>query len=472
MSVVWRHRFRLLVGLVGALLLPVVAHLAIERMARMAPPPIDLPAGEVREARPGLSVFGSSHLRRRGEILELGLVGDPAQIGVAHARLARSQMIENEGILFQRFEETVPSWPLRTLVLDMAQFRYRALDAELGNARRFELAAMATAFQPDPFADWFPTYQRHVYLEALYDIALSFEHSPLVGCTTFALAGSDVAGGETLLARAFDFEVDEVFDRGKAVFLVREAGKLPFASVAWPGLVGVMSGMNVAGVALVVHGGRAGRTQSQGEPVLHGLRRALGVATTTDEVVEALSERDVLVSHIVVVADAHGATAVIERVPGVAPHVRRLASRAVVTNHFEGPAASDPKNQRVRATTSTLSRRARGDELVAALVAPITVRDAVALLRDRKGEGGVELELGDRRAIDALIATHGVVMNTSRRVLWVSEGPHLLGRFVKFDLSRLLDADYDPGSDDRLESIPADPLLTSGEYERWRAGRR
>ena len=31
----------------------------------------------------------------------------------------------------------------------------------------------------------FATFQRFVYLNALYDISLSFEGSPLIGCTTF-----------------------------------------------------------------------------------------------------------------------------------------------------------------------------------------------------------------------------------------------------------------------------------------------
>ena len=35
--------------------------------------------------------------------------------------------------------------------------------------------------------------------------------------------------------------IGDIFDRRKALFLVRETGKIPFASVAWPGLVGVVS---------------------------------------------------------------------------------------------------------------------------------------------------------------------------------------------------------------------------------------
>ena len=463
----WGRRLVVLLAL-GALALA-GAHGAIRWAGRMTPPPVELGSGEVQRVDARLQRLGPSYLRRRGALLEIGLSGDPVAVGAAHARLARAEREHIEGVMLERFRQQVSS-PLAGLVLlDLAQLRYRKLDAHLGNAQRFELAAEALAAQPDPYADVFPTYQRLVYLNALYDIGLSFEHSPLLGCTSFTFDATAASDGP-LLARAFDFEIDEIFDRSKAVFLVREAGHIPFASVAWPGLVGVVSGMNLAGVAAVAHGARAGRPQAQGEPMLNGLRRVLATTRTTDEAIAALSERDVMVSHIVIVMDATGRGAAVERVPRTAQHVRWLGPRAVVTNHFEGPAASDPKNQRVRAETSTRPRRERGEELLRGLAGPVSPADAVRLLRDRRGPGDTELPLGDRRAIDALIATHGVVMNTKSRVVWVSESPHLLGRFVAFDLERLLAPDYDPASDHAsLRALPADPLLTSGRYEQWRA---
>src|SRR5688572_18635168 len=133
-------------------------------------------------------------------------------------------------------------------------------------------------------------------------MALSFEESPLIGCTTFTFHGAALPEGGSLLARAFDFEVDEVFDRKKAVFFIRESGKIPFASVAWPGLAGVVSGMNLEGVAIVVHGARAGEPRAEGEPVVHALRRVLSNARSSAEAVALLAERPPMVSHIVVIA--------------------------------------------------------------------------------------------------------------------------------------------------------------------------
>jgi hypothetical protein len=171
-----------------------------------------------------------------------------------------------------------------------------------------------------------------------------------------------------------------------------------------------------------------------------------------------------MVSHIVVLLDEYGDAAVVERAPGHPGHVRRLSAKASVTNHFEGPLAQHPRNVRVKNETSTLQRRARADQLLSQLSAPATPARAVELLRDRAGKDGRALPLGDRNAIDALIATHAVVMDAERRQLWVSEGPHVLGRFVLFDLPSLLEA---PARGSEAPTvIGSDPLLHSREVQR------
>jgi hypothetical protein len=444
-------------ALAVVILLPFVAHFAIRFAARIEPEAVELPKGEVVQVGPKLKRFGDSYVLERDRLFEIGLAGTPEAIGYSHSRLLYETMRENEGILLGRFEEQIPSFLARTLLVDLAQLRYRGLERGMSPERRREISAGAYGFSPDPFASFLPTYQRFLYLNTLYDIALSFEHSPLVGCTTVAFHGETRPEGGALLARAFDMEIDPIFDHKKAVFLVREAGKIPFASVAWPGLVGVVSGMNAEGVAIVVHGGRAGEPRTRGEPVVHALRNVLANARDAREAARLLALGEPLVSHIVVVADAAGVVTVVERVPGQRATLRLLPARAAVTNHFDGPAARDPKNQRVIAETTSEVRRERAMELVKQADSPVSPTAALALLRDRSAPGGAPLALGDRRAIDAQIATHGVIFDTHEKTLWVSEAPHLLGRFVAFDLPRLLSpgAGADPTP---LPFLPADPL--------------
>src|SRR5262249_20964085 len=136
-------------------------------------------------------------------------------------------------------------------------------------------------------------------------------------------------------------------------------------------------------------------------------------------------------------------------------------------NHFEGPFADDPANRRVEAVTSTRTRRLRLDELLADLPPGAGVQAIVGVLRDRRGVGGAALPLGNRSTLDALIATHSAVMDATARVIWVSEGPHLAGRYLRFDVGKLLDPAFTPVATDPVDAIPADPILTDGSYDAW-----
>ncbi|NUP07949.1 MAG: hypothetical protein HOW73_18035 [Polyangiaceae bacterium] len=433
----------------------------------MSPPAIAAPPSGQVAVQGNVRRFGDAYALKRGNILEVRLSGTPEVIGHQHSKLLYDEMVGSESQLYTTFETLVPIAPLRWLILDVARVIHRGADEQMSKERLAEIASQARAFSPDPFERYFPTYQRLVYLNSLYDIALGFEHSPMMGCTSFVATGAATVDGHTLLARNFDFEAGSVFDEGKVVFLVHEEGKIPFASVAWPGLVGVLSGMNAKGLGVVVHGGRARDTRAEGEPVVHTARALLSEASTVEEALAMLQERKPMVSHILLLADATGASVAVERAPGEPPFARRPDGPVLpLTNHFEGPCASDPKNQRVRETTSTLPRRERLDELLAE-PKKIDPERAVTILRDKQGPGGAELPLGNRSALDAVIATHAVVMDTTDQVLWVSEGPHLMGRFVRFDLKKLLDPSYEPNADEPLVVLPPDPAQLDGRYEKW-----
>ncbi|APR87541.1 hypothetical protein A7982_12890 [Minicystis rosea] len=462
-----------LAALAVLLLGPALAHAVVGAATRISPPPITtiVSAPAISADDPDLRVLGPAYARHRGKILEVRLDGTPEEIGHQHGRLLYPEMRENEGTLYEQFQRFVPVLPARLLIMDVSRVQFRHVDRGMSLDRRREIAAEAEAFSPDPYEGILPTYHRFVFLHSLYDIALSFEHSPLLGCTSFALTDGAAADGHVILARNFDFEAGPVFDEKKAVFLMREEGRIPYASVAWPGLVGAVTGMNAEGVALVVHGGRAREPKAEGEPVVHTMRDVLGRARTTGEALAILEAKDPMVSHMVMLADPSGDVAIAERAPGAAMHVRRGRGKVPLTNHFEGPLASDPKNKAVEATTSTHARRDRLDELLANLPAGASVERAVGILRDHKGKGDVTLPLGDRRTIDALIATHSVVMDTTARALWVSEGPHLAGRYLRFDLAKLLDAGFTPKKDDPVQEIPADVIYRDGTYDAWmRAG--
>ena len=426
-------------SLILCILGSVAAHHYIAYRAKVSPPEVSLGAKSFTlSEHNGIRVAGPAYATRYGGIWLARLDGSPEAIGFQHAKLLYPEMVRVEARMLESFKKIVPLAPIRTLIKDLALLRYNKIEQSYDGLARRELAAQAVGFQPDPFSGFLPTYQRYLNLAALYDVSLSFEYSPLIGCTTFV--GKDQENQNGILARNFDFETDDIFDTEKVVFVVSQPQKKSFISVAWPGMVGVVSGMNEEGVSLVVHGARAGEPRTVGVPVLIGLRRALEAANNSEEAVAILSAQEVMVSHIIVVNDPSGDARVIERVPGQAAHIRKLAKRSVITNHLEGPSAADAKNLRVRHDSSTLARRARGDELVSSST-PSTALEFSRWLRDKRGLGGSPLERGDRNAIDADIATHGVVFETQARRVWVSSGPHLNGSFIEFDLNQLLHTD-------------------------------
>lgn len=442
---------RLAVFVAAAALFVALAHVLVVVATRIEPPAVALPEAPLERRADGVARVGESYAMRRGRIWQVGLAGAPEAIGAAHARLLRDDVVRVEGDVLGQFDAHVPRFA-QPLVLDVARLRFSAIGDRIAEARRRELGAEALALAPDPFAALLPTYERMIYLTAIYDVALSFEGAPLVGCSSLAVSGERAAGGHALLARNFDLEAGRLLDEDKAVFFVREAGRIAYASVAWPGFVGAVSGMNAAGLALVVHGARAGSIDASGEPLALTMRDVLGSARDVDAALRVFADRAPIVSHLVFLADASGELAIVERVPGSPPFARRARGAATLTNHLEGPSAADPKNERIRAATTTLARKARLDELMA--TRPVaSPADLAGALRDRAAAGGASLPAGDRRAIDAEIATHAVIFDATARVLWVNEGPHLGGRFLRFDVARALADGYSPESASPVEAL-------------------
>ena len=63
-----------------------------------------------------------------------------------------------------------------------------------------------------------------------------------------------------------------------------------------------------------------------------------------------------------------------------------------------------------------------------------------------------------RNALDAIIATHSVVVDATDWVIWVAKGPHELGEYIGFDLRRELG----DGSRPQPASLPEDPVYSVG----------
>lgn len=411
-------------------------------------------------SRGARSFLGENWASRERGIWEYHLAGEPVPLGYAHARLGTHILIETDDYMFGEMRRYVPSQVALFLIRLGVLYRYRTLLDHVSVPLRLEMTGLSVG-QPALHDDFLPEFHRIVFYHALHDITQTLEHSPLLGCTAFAAAGGATPSGHVIIGRNFDFEGPPIFDRDKAVLFFKPAGKLPFASVAWTGMIGAVTGLNAAGIYVSVNALRTSDKSASGVPVELLLREVLESAHTLDEAIELVQSRAVMVPDLYLIADGKsGESAVIERSP-TRMAVRRSRDIMAVANHailpeFQG----DRENERLKLYFTSGARMTRMEELLSRHRGRIDAETGLAILRDKRGVGDKKLGLGNRNALDALIATHSVVVDASELILWVSSGPHELGRYIAFDLRRELLGEDRPAPAD----LPADPTLDTPEY--------
>ncbi|TWT43822.1 hypothetical protein RAS1_02220 [Phycisphaerae bacterium RAS1] len=122
-------------------------------------------------------------------------------------------------------------------------------------------------------------------------------------CSSFSAWGSLSEGGQTITARNLDFPFTPTMRKAQLV-LVRRAddSKHAWATVTWPGLIGVYTGMNDAGVTMLMHDSN-GLPMSAGLPftprslVLREALEAASAATFIDDVRGVFEKRRVMVGN-------------------------------------------------------------------------------------------------------------------------------------------------------------------------------
>ena len=466
----WLRRVAVVVA--GALFCGVVGYLIFLRMTRVDPPRIDpavRAAAELPlEVRGPRAYVGESWLGRERGIWEAHLTGEPYALGWAQGRLGNRLFLEAEDYMFGEMARYVPSKIALWLIRAGVRLQYRHVGDLLPPERAEEIAGMARGVD-DLHSDFLPIYHRLVFYHALHDITQGLEHSPLLGCTAFAASGPASTNGHLIIGRNFDFEGPEIFDREKAILFYKPRGKIQFASVAWLGMSGVITGLNAEGIFVSINAARSDdKATGEGVPVEILVREIMEQAKSIDDVVAMVKKTPVMVPDFYLVGDGKtGESAVIERTPRRL-EVRR-SSRAdgtiVLANHALSPTfAADAENDRLKRYLTSGARMKRMDELVKHWRGQIDPKKALEILRDKKGAGGVDLGLGNRNALDAIIATHSVVVDATSLTIWVSTGPHLLGKYVGFDLKREL------GGEAQLPEppdLPDDPIAQTDEFRQF-----
>lgn len=413
--------------------------------------------------------LGKSWAARRDGLLVVYLKGSPLEMGYADGMLLRPQIHVLENEFLKMVRGYVPNeWVLDTLK-DYVIFRNRHLSDFVPLDYRTEIYG-AILGCPDVHPELGDYYNRVLNYHAAHDVSYMMIDNPLVsraGCTAFGAWGGATENGHLITGRNFDWEAAEVFSTNRIVVMCEPDDGIPFISLSWAGMAGVVSGMNRAGVSVTINGAPSGLPKNTATPVAIVARDVMQHAHNLTEAIAIVRQAHVFVSTLWLVGSrADGRFVVIEKTPA-ATNVREPTDDTIVcANHFKTPGLDDgARNRTYMQEATSISREARMTELLQKTHGGINPMRAVEMLRDRDLPGGVFPGNGHRSALNALIATHATVMDLTDGIFWAASPPNQLGKFVAFDVN-----DFEHELPDK--TLPEDPALASGEYARARQARQ
>jgi isopenicillin-N N-acyltransferase like protein len=416
------------------------------------------------ETRDGKVWLGKSWAGRRDGLLVIYLKGSPFEMGYAEGVLMQDQMHTLENGFLQMIRGYVPQHWLMEMLKYYVIYRNRYLSDYVPLNYRMEIYGTSLGC-PDIHPEEGPYYNRLLNYHAAHDVSYMMIDNPFIsasaGCTAFGAWGGATTNRHLITGRNFDWEAAEVFSRDRVVMMCEPDNGIPFISLSWAGMAGVVSGMNRAGISVTVNGAPSSLPKETATPVAIVAREIMEKAHNLDEALDILRNAKVFVSTLWLVGSrADGKFVVVEKTPATT-HVREPDGDSIVcANHFKTPGLKDdPRNTNYMAGATSVSREARLKELLQQARGTLDVPEAVEFLRDRDLPGGVFAGDGNRGTLNAFIATHATVMDLSDGIFWAASPPNQLGQFVAFDVS-------DFSRELPALTVPADAILASGEYER------
>jgi predicted choloylglycine hydrolase len=159
----------------------------------------------------------------------------------------------------------------------------------------------------------------------------------MTACSTVTLPASASPDGVARFARNLDFPSLNVADKGSVVIVFHPKGRNAFVAVTWPGLIGVLSGMNEHGLTLASMEITRARRTPAAMPYMLLYRTVLEQCRTVDEAIALLDTTPKQTANNLMLMDASGARAVVEITPDKIT-VRRADDQHALasTNHQRG----------------------------------------------------------------------------------------------------------------------------------------
>ncbi len=415
--------------------------------------------------------FNQNYLtKNKQQLWELYIKGNPLQLGYNNGALTKSLMQNQEEIFFSKVEGFVPSKFKQNLLRNFLKWYNRKMYLNVRNDFQAELYGLSQ-YSSDKYDFIAPKYLRSLYLHGAHDIGHAMQDLMMVGCTSLAVWNENTEDGDLLIGRNFDFYVGDDFAKNKLVEFVEPEVGIPYLSVSWPGMIGVVSGMNKEGITVTINAGKSKIPLTAKTPISLVTREILQYAKTIDEAIEIAKKRKVFVSESILVGSANDKKAVIIEVSPKNFGVYNVSnsSRVFCTNHFQSDAyKNDKRNQKHIEESHSEYRYEKLQELLQENK-KLNPEKMASILRDKSGLKGDKIGYGNEKAINQLLAHHAVIFSPQKKLVWVSSNPYQLGEFVCYDLNEIFsEKRLQTGKFSKSElNIAKDPFVDSQEFKNY-----
>lgn len=413
---------------------------------------------------------GKGWLRHGREgIWELYVEGDPFDRGTAAGLLTQELIVKQEEAFLTEIKRMIPSERYLKFLRYFVAIFDRNLEECIPGEYLAEIAAISQYASPE-FGFVGEPYLRIMNYHAAHDIGHALQNMNLVGCTAFGAWDAASADSALILGRNFDFHVGEEFSREKIIMFVRPDSGYAFMSIGWGGFIGVVSGMNEAGLTVTLNAAKSDIPWSARTPVSILAREILQYASDIEEAERIARKHRTFVSESFLIGSAKdGRAALIEKTPDTTVLYLPERDQIVVTNHFLAEAfGDDPLNLENMANGTSVYRHERTQELLDRQL-PLDPSGAAVILRDYRGLSDKDIGLGNEKAVNQFICHHSVIFRPGERKVWVAAPPYQLGEYVCYDLGEIFGKGLRCHLDRSLtlpeESIPTDSLLLTTVYQ-------
>ena len=377
-------------------------------------------------------------VKNKQNLWELYVEGDALERGLVTGALTDSLLKKQERIFFSKISEIVPSKSKQRLLREFLKWYNRKLYLNVAEEYKTEIYGISeyTSHKFDYIA---PRYLRSLYLHGAHDIGHALQDLALVGCSSFAAWGDKSEDGSLILGRNFDFYAGDDFAKDKIVAFINPKEGNPFMMVTWAGMIGAVSGMNNKGLTVTINAGKSKIPLIAKTPISLVTREILQYATTIDEAIAIARKRKVFVSESIMVGSAIDKRAIIIEVSPNNFGVYEVSNsnQLICSNHFQSNELKNDKRNQYQIDNS--HSKYRYDRILQLFDEnpKITPAIAVSILRNKEGLNKDAIGYGNEKALNQLIAHHGIVFKPEQRLVWVSSNPYQLGEFVCYDLNKI-----------------------------------